>query len=338
MSKQLEMDIFQNSETSGGGGENLLSLLRVSLAKIFRLLEKGEDWKAVEAGCSTKLSGLSGRSGLKFLSLKTSKVFSQVSEERTLSDVCEKLPTLGVMTCSGSLSILHGFYPRIESGYTLSELLEASPDAKYFLSNVAVKRLLSFKDNKLTALPPDTFPPKTGGRMLLNVNSIKKATSKNGQGARINTIYGNAVSLQSSSGGQGAKTGLYCVPRGKREGGFKDGDVCPTITANSFQQNNFVVPVLTPDRVNKRQNGRRFKDAGDPAFTLTAQDRHGIFDGIDVRRFTPVECERLQGFPDGWTAEGENGKKMSDSARYKALGNAVSVCFPELIAKTLFKE
>ena len=139
-------------------------------------------------------------------------------------------------------------------------------------------------------------------------------------------------------GGQGAKTGLYCVPRGKREGGFKDGDVCPTITSNSFQQNNFVVPVLTPDRVNIRQNGRRFKDAGDPAFTLTAQDRHGIFDGIDVRRLTPVECERLQGFPDGWTAEGENGKKMSDSARYKALGNAVSVCFPELIAKTLFKE
>ena len=36
------------------------------------------------------------------------------------------------------------------------------------------------------------------------------------------------------------------------------------------------IPVLTPDRIEKRQNGRRFKDDGDEMFTLTAQDRHGI--------------------------------------------------------------
>lgn len=36
------------------------------------------------------------------------------------------------------------------------------------------------------------------------------------------------------------------------------------------------IPVLTPDRENKRQNGRRFKENGDPSFTLTAQDRHGV--------------------------------------------------------------
>lgn len=41
------------------------------------------------------------------------------------------------------------------------------------------------------------------------------------------------------------------------------------------------IPVLTPDRAEKRQNGRRFKDNGDPMFTLTAQDRHGV--GIGVR-------------------------------------------------------
>lgn len=40
------------------------------------------------------------------------------------------------------------------------------------------------------------------------------------------------------------------------------------------------IPVLTPDRINKRQNGRRFKENGEPMFTLTAQDRHGV--GIDV--------------------------------------------------------
>ncbi len=36
------------------------------------------------------------------------------------------------------------------------------------------------------------------------------------------------------------------------------------------------IPVLTPDRLNKRQNGRRFKEDGDPSFTITAQDRHGV--------------------------------------------------------------
>jgi site-specific DNA-cytosine methylase len=41
-----------------------------------------------------------------------------------------------------------------------------------------------------------------------------------------------------------------------------------------------------------------------------------------VRRLTPVECERLQGFPDGWTAVDE---KTADSHRYKQMGNAVTV-------------
>ena len=50
-----------------------------------------------------------------------------------------------------------------------------------------------------------------------------------------------------------------------------------------------------------------------------------------VRRLTPLECERLQGFPDGWTDIGEwtdtNGKKRktSDAARYKALGNSIAL-------------
>lgn len=52
-----------------------------------------------------------------------------------------------------------------------------------------------------------------------------------------------------------------------------------------------------------------------------------------VRRLTPLECERLQGFPDGWTdigewtdTQGKLHKESSDSARYKALGN--SICTP----------
>lgn len=48
-----------------------------------------------------------------------------------------------------------------------------------------------------------------------------------------------------------------------------------------------------------------------------------------VRRLTPTECERLQGFPDGWT-EGQN-----DSARYRQMGNAVAVPVVEWIMKRL---
>lgn len=55
-----------------------------------------------------------------------------------------------------------------------------------------------------------------------------------------------------------------------------------------------------------------------------------------VRRLTPTECERLQGFPDGWTAVAKpNGKPMSDSARYRMLGNAVAVPVFEWVFKRL---
>ena len=47
--------------------------------------------------------------------------------------------------------------------------------------------------------------------------------------------------------------------------------------------------------------------------------------GYIVRRLTPVECERLQGYPDGWTEYGHDSKPLSDTARYQALGNSVAI-------------
>ena len=44
-----------------------------------------------------------------------------------------------------------------------------------------------------------------------------------------------------------------------------------------------------------------------------------------VRRLTPVECERLQGFPDGWTEYGADGRPISDTNRYQMLGNSVAI-------------
>lgn len=213
-----------------------------------------------------------------------------------------------------------------------------------------------------------------------DMDLIVQQTKGNSQGQRIGTLNGNSVCLSAQGGGMGAKTGLYVVPRGNNQGGYKEVVNCPTITKSSFETNNFVCPVLTPNRAEKRQNGRRFKENGEPSFTLTTQDQHGVliikeatskgfvnvpadcgvdltqpnsktrrgrlmdkncntlttqsqglawYDGVDIRRLTPLECERLQGFPDGWT-EGH-----SDSARYKALGNAVSVPIVTMIAKRL---
>lgn len=94
------------------------------------------------------------------------------------------------------------------------------------------------------------------------------------------------------------------------------------------------VAVLTPDREEKRQNGRRFKEPGEPAFTLTAQDKHGIYDGYRIRKLTPLECFRLQSFPDEWYYKlKEHG--ISDSQLYKMAGNAVTSRVAYEIAKRI---
>lgn len=126
------------------------------------------------------------------------------------------------------------------------------------------------------------------------------------------------------------------------------------------------MPVLTPDREEKRQNGRRFKEPGEPMFTLTAQDKHGVaiiqqgrgfnkggvhetaptitknsweqnnhlFDGYRIRKLTPLECFRLQSFPDWWYYKlKEHG--ISDSQLYKMAGNAVTSRVAYEIAKRI---
>lgn len=127
------------------------------------------------------------------------------------------------------------------------------------------------------------------------------------------------------------------------------------------QDSGIAIPVLTPDRAEKRQNGRRFKDDGEPMFTLTGQDRHGIAievkeataktldtscnQGIFVqvsdelivyavwyeklqcyiaiRKLTPKECFRLQGWADDYFEKAAF--VNSDSQLYKQAGNGVTV-------------
>ena len=163
------------------------------------------------------------------------------------------------------------------------------------------------------------------------------------------------------------------------------------------------IPVLTPDRAEKRQNGRRFKEDGEPMFTLTGQDRHGIAIevkeatkqgytecrvGIDsvnfsmpnsktrrgrvgqeiantldtscnqgifvqvseelavyavwyekyqcyiaIRKLTPKECFRLQGWSDDYFEKAQF--VNSDSQLYKQAGNGVTVSVIEAIARRM---
>ena len=79
---------------------------------------------------------------------------------------------------------------------------------------------------------------------------------------------------------------------------------------------------------NTGANGRRIKDPGDPQFCLSQNCGVGIQDDTRIRKLTPTECERLQGFPDNWT-------QGSDTQRYKQCGNAVTVPVVEYIAKEL---
>ena len=96
-------------------------------------------------------------------------------------------------------------------------------------------------------------------------------------------------------------------------------------------ENEKVYPCLTPDRVNKRQNGRRFKNNEDPMFTVTAADRHGvaienptITQELRIRKLTPLECWRLQGFSDEQFHKAQDAG-VSNSQLYKQAGNAVTV-------------
>lgn len=176
-----------------------------------------------------------------------------------------------------------------------------------------------------------------------NPCKLQELTTKSKQGMRVYSPSGLSVTLSSQGGGLGAKTGLYGFID-LTKNGAKITQNARTLQARYDKgvtnrkgetSGVAVYPVLTPDRVNKRQNGRRFKDDGEPMFTLTAQDRHGIAiqkENIRIRKLTPLECFRLQGFPDKhyYNARAVG---LSDTQLYKQAGNAVTVPVIYEIAK-----
>jgi site-specific DNA-cytosine methylase len=101
----------------------------------------------------------------------------------------------------------------------------------------------------------------------------------------------------------------------------EEGDPMNTLTGGDRH----AVATLMRMREGKPGGGKGPLLSEDKSLTIATVNDQTLFHKSDVRRLTPVECERLQGFPDDWTAG------QSDSARYKQMGNAVAVPVVEWI-------
>lgn len=219
-----------------------------------------------------------------------------------------------------------------------------------------------------------------------NPCKLQEITQGVADAQRIYDGSGLARTLKGESGGQGGKTGLYAVKVLKPYG--STGGVCglkikaenksfsPVATRDykGISRNDgnavLVAPVSAPDYTEKRQNGRRIKEPGEPSFTLTAQDRHGVAIAYDeqnknirkdgtvgtltcdgsspkhnnriiefgsnvrIRRLTPRECWRLQGFPDEYFDKAR-AAGISDTQLYKQAGNGVTVNVARAIGEKL---
>ena len=100
-----------------------------------------------------------------------------------------------------------------------------------------------------------------------------------------------------------------------------------------------VLPMITPGREQKRQNGRRFKEAGQEAFTVTAIDQHGVATQengkLRVRYITPREAWRLMNFTDEQIDRAFE-VTPSKTQRYKQAGNSIVVACLEHIFKGMY--
>ena len=147
-----------------------------------------------------------------------------------------------------------------------------------------------------------------------------------------------APSLQARMGTGGNQIPLTYQMQGF--GDYREGDVASSCKQRDFKDSTDLVCAV---------DCRNFREGGETNGTLQAKPNGGISynlqntvrTGMIVRRLTPMECERLQGYPDGWTDIGEwmdsKGKrhKDADSPRYKALGNSIALPFWDFLAKRI---
>lgn len=152
-----------------------------------------------------------------------------------------------------------------------------------------------------------------------------------------------APSLQARMGTGGNQITLTYQMQGF--GDYREGDVASSCKQRDFKDSTDLVCSV---------DCRNFTEGGEINGTLQAKESGGqslnlnntVRQNMVVRRLTPLECERLQGFPDGWTdigdwvKTGKRGRKIkvkgsADSPRYKALGNSIALPFWDFLAKRI---
>lgn len=220
----------------------------------------------------------------------------------------------------------------------LKDILEESVDEKYYLSDKEIiymnrktrdgrnhwdfghhhdsseKKSHCISANMFKGVPYNVLIDKPN-----QVGHIKK----NRQAERIYSVNGKSVTLKGEAGGQGAKTGLYIDP--KEPHMFTE---CRTEEAKRLRREH-------REKTGKDWCPRRGKelqarqDGKANCLTTGITKEHILHDGTIVRKLTPLECERLQGVPDGYT-EG-----VSNTQRYKMIGNGFTIPIISHILKNM---
>jgi DNA (cytosine-5)-methyltransferase 1 len=122
---------------------------------------------------------------------------------------------------------------------------------------------------------------------------------------------------------------LVLAYRNQGFGAYSRDDMAKTLEANSGGMKQDFIAINLNASSTTDQPVRQSGLAG----TLATSRVEGVFNQSGVRRLTPRECERLQGFPDDWTAV----DNMPDSQRYKQMGNAIAVPVVEWIARRIMQ-
>ena len=211
-------------------------------------------------------------------------------------------------------------------------------NSKYFVPQNRERIFIvghSRKGSRREIFPLGENDTKVGGE-----NNLKQLNKTDHDTGRIYHPDGLARSLRANSGGMGSKTGLYAVVND--HGTLKEKEISNNIDANYWKGiDNHAQRTMIAWSKSHRPYGIESRIKIGEANTLNTGNgcktqssaTFVISNGTRIRRLTPLECERLQGFPDNWTKYDSEGNIVSDTQRYKMCGNAVTVPVVEYIGE-----